>query len=60
MSYNSVDPDLPFFDKKMKLSWDSRNCGGVCFDEQTSQTQIPHRSYVLITSSAPIHIDASE
>jgi hypothetical protein len=60
MSHNSVGPDLPFCDKKMKLSRGSRNCGSVRFDEQTSQAQIPHRGYILITSSAPIHIDARE
>jgi hypothetical protein len=60
MSYNSLGSDLPFFDKKMKLGGHSRNCGNVCFDEQTSQAQIPYRGYILVTRSAPIHIDAPE
>jgi hypothetical protein len=60
MSYNSVGPDLPLLNKKMKLGQHSGNCGRVRFDEQTSHAQIPNRSYSLITGSAPIHIDVPE
>ena len=60
MSYNSIGPDLSFFDKKMKLSRDSRDRRSVGLDEQTSQAQIPHRGYILIISSAPIYIDAPQ
>jgi hypothetical protein len=60
MSYNSIGPDLSFFDKKMKVSRDSRVRGSVGLDEQTSQAQIQHRGYVLIIRSAPIYIDAPD
>jgi hypothetical protein len=60
MSYNSIGPDLSFFDKKMEVGGHSRNCGRGCFDEQTSQAKIPDRGYILITRTAPIYVNAPE
>jgi hypothetical protein len=42
MSYNTVGPDLPFLHKKMEVDRHSGDCGRACFDEQTSEAQIPH------------------
>jgi hypothetical protein len=58
MSYNSVGPHLTFLNKKMKLGRHSGNLGRFCFDERTSHTQIPNSGYMLMSSRAPIHIDA--
>jgi hypothetical protein len=58
MSYNSIGSDLPLLDKKMKFASDPRNFGFVCFDEQTTHTQIPNWGYILTPGRAPIHIDA--
>jgi hypothetical protein len=60
MSYNSVGPYLTFLNEKMKLGRHSGNWGRVCLDEQTSQAQIPHSGYMLMSSRAPIHIDTPE
>ena len=60
MSYNSIGPDLSFFDKKMKLSRDSRDRRSVGLDEQTSQAQITHRGYILIIGIATLYIDAPQ
>jgi hypothetical protein len=60
MSHDGVGPDLPFWNEKMKFARRSRNFASRCFDEQTSEAQIPHRTYIFITSRAPIHIDARE
>jgi hypothetical protein len=60
MSYNTICPDLPLLDKKMKAGGHSRNFGFVCFDEQTTHAQIPNRGYILTLRRAPIHVDARE
>jgi hypothetical protein len=60
MSHDRVGPDLALLNKKMQFGRGSGNFVRRCFDEQTSEAQIPHRSYIFITSSAPIHIDARE
>jgi hypothetical protein len=58
MSHDGVGPDLPFLNEKMQFGLGSWNFARRGFDEQTSEAQIPHRSYIFITSRAPIHIDA--
>jgi hypothetical protein len=60
MSHNGVGSDLPFLNEKMQFGRGSRNFARGCFDEQTSEAQIPHRSYIFFTIRAPIHIDARE
>jgi hypothetical protein len=60
MSHDGVAPDLPFWNEKMQFGRGSRNSARGCFDEQTSEAQIPHWSYIFITARAPIHIDARE
>jgi hypothetical protein len=60
MSHDGVGPDLPFLNEKMQFGCGSRSFASRCFDEETSEAQIPHRSYIFITSRAPIHIDARE
>ena len=59
-SYHCIGSDLALLNEKIQFGRGSGNFLRRCFDEQTSEAQIPHRSYIFITSSAPIHIDARE